>query len=56
MKGRAKPLNDRIGEFIFYELLAGSLGRLPEAWLEVNDKNGNPVEIRLKRAKEKKNV
>lgn len=42
-----KPLNDRVGEYIFYELLGGKLSKMPESWLEVKDKDGNPVEIKL---------
>ncbi len=48
-----KPLNDRVGEYIFYSMLEGEMDELPEAWLEVKDKDGNPVEIKLKKVKEK---
>lgn len=53
---KIKPLNDRIGEYLFYEVLGGNLPILPESYLEVKDKDGNPVEIKLKKAKEKKDV
>jgi len=48
---KPKPLNDRVGEYMFYEVLKGNLPILPETYLEVKDKDGNPVEIKLKRAK-----
>jgi len=50
-KGQVKSLNDRIGEYIFYEVLEGRLEGSPEAWLEVKDKDGNPVKITVKKAK-----
>lgn len=49
-----KPLNDRVGEYLFYEVQKGNLPILPESYLEVKDKDGNPVEIKLKRKKSKK--
>lgn len=47
----AKPLNDRVGEHIFYEVLEGNLAHPPSFYLEVKDQKGNPVEIKLKKAK-----
>lgn len=52
----AKQLNDRIGEYIFYEVLEGKMEGPPEAWLEVKDKDGNPVEIKFKKAKKGKKL
>lgn len=44
-----KPLNDRVGEFFFYQVLKGNLPKPPDIYLEVKDKNGNPVEIKFKK-------
>lgn len=50
-----KPLNDRVGELFFYEVLNGAIPNPPQIYLEVKDKDGNPVEIKLiKKEKEKK--
>ncbi len=32
----------------------GKLSKMPESWLEVKDEDGNPVEIKFKKAKKKK--
>lgn len=53
-KGQVKSLNDRVGEYLFYEVLGGKMPILPESWLEVKDKDGNPVEITVKKAKKEK--
>ena len=42
-----EPLNDKVGEYLFYEVLKGNMDAPPQVWLEVKDKNGNPVEIKL---------
>jgi hypothetical protein len=49
-----KPLNDRVGEYIFYEVLKGNMPEPPQIYLEVKDKDGNPVEIKFKKAKKEK--
>ena len=49
-----EPLNDKVGEYLFYEVLKGNMDAPPQIWLEVKDKNGNPVEIKLIKAKKEK--
>lgn len=44
-----KSLNDRVGEFFFYSVLKGKMPKPPQIYLEVKDKYGNPVEIKLKK-------
>lgn len=46
-----KPLNDKVGEHLFYQVLKGHLPHAPHIWLEVKDKDGKPVEIKLKKGK-----
>lgn len=53
MGSRPEPLNDRVGEFIFSSVLYGKMEKPPQVYLEVKDKDGNPVKIELKK-KEKK--
>ena len=42
-----EPLNDKIGELFFYEVLRGNIPKPPDIYLEVKDKDGKPVEIKL---------
>ena len=42
-----EPLNDRVGELFFYEVLKGHIPKPPDIYLEVKDKDGKPVEIKL---------
>ncbi len=48
-----EPLNDRVGEFIFSSVLYGKMDKPPQVYLEVKDKDGNPVEIKLRRKDER---
>ena len=43
----SEPLNDKIGELFFYEVLKGHIPKPPDIYLEVKDKDGKPVEIKL---------
>lgn len=46
-----KSLNDRVGEYIFYQVLKGKMSKPPSKYLEIKDKDGNPVEIKIRRKK-----
>ena len=52
-EGKYEPLNDRVGEFIFSSVLYGKMDKPPQVYLEVKDKDGNPVEIKLRRKDER---